>query len=119
MRSRDRDRDREGRRQAQDLQRPVPVVESRRHPRQQHLIDRQTQLTRIKPAEQYDAMSGCDLVIETATEKEDVKRKIYNDLCPSLKADAILASNTSSTARPSSPASSRPSNTTRCPDAIS
>src|SRR6185436_1109876 len=58
--------------------------------------DRQTALTRIKPAEQYDAMSGCDLVIETATEKEDVKRKIYNDLCPSRKADAILASNTSS-----------------------
>jgi 3-hydroxybutyryl-CoA dehydrogenase len=58
--------------------------------------DRQTALTRIKPAEQYDAMGGCDIVIETATEKEDVKRKIYNDLCPALRADAILASNTSS-----------------------
>jgi len=58
--------------------------------------DRQTALTRIKPAEQYDAMSGCDLVIETATEKEDVKRKIFADLSPALRPDAILATNTSS-----------------------
>lgn len=58
--------------------------------------DRTKALTRIKPAEKYDAMGGCDIVIETATEKEDVKRKIYSDLCPSLRPDAILASNTSS-----------------------
>ena len=51
---------------------------------------------RIKPAEQYDAHGGCDLVIETATEKEEVKRKIFSDLCSSLRPDAILASNTSS-----------------------
>ncbi len=35
-------------------------------------------------------------MIESATEKEDVKRKIYAALCPSLKPDAILATNTSS-----------------------
>jgi 3-hydroxybutyryl-CoA dehydrogenase len=58
--------------------------------------DRKTALARIKPAESYDALGSCDLVIETATEKEDVKRKIYSDVCPSLKPDAILASNTSS-----------------------
>ena len=58
--------------------------------------DRQTALGRIAPAETYDALSTCDLVIETATEKEDVKRKIYSDVCPSLRPDAILASNTSS-----------------------
>src|SRR5215211_3221657 len=34
--------------------------------------DRKDALTRIKPAEKYDAMGGCDIVIETATEKEDV-----------------------------------------------
>ena len=39
---------------------------------------------------------SCDLVIETATEKEDVKRKIFSDLCASLKPEAIIASNTSS-----------------------
>ena len=50
----------------------------------------------IKPAEKYDDLAQCDLVIETATEKEDVKRRIYSDLCASLKPDAILASNTSS-----------------------
>jgi len=58
--------------------------------------DRKNALARIKPAEKYDAFSGCDLVIETATEKEDVKRKIFGELCPSLKTDAILATNTSS-----------------------
>jgi 3-hydroxybutyryl-CoA dehydrogenase len=58
--------------------------------------DRKSALARIKPAEKYDALSDCDLVIETATEKEEVKRKIFSDLCPSLKSDAILATNTSS-----------------------
>ncbi|HVV80357.1 MAG TPA: 3-hydroxybutyryl-CoA dehydrogenase [Pseudolabrys sp.] len=58
--------------------------------------DRKSALARIQPAENYEALSGCDLVIETATEKEDVKRKIYADVCPSLRPDAILASNTSS-----------------------
>ena len=58
--------------------------------------DRKNALARIKPAEKYDALSACDLVIETATEKEEVKRKIFSDLCVSLKPEAILASNTSS-----------------------
>ena len=58
--------------------------------------DRKKALALIKPAEKYDALGACDLVIETATEKEDVKRKIYTDLCPALKPDAIIASNTSS-----------------------
>jgi len=58
--------------------------------------DRKGALSRIKSAEKYDALSGCDLVIETATEKEEVKRKIFSDLCASLKSDAILATNTSS-----------------------
>jgi 3-hydroxybutyryl-CoA dehydrogenase len=58
--------------------------------------DRKNALARIKPAETYDGLAGCDLVIETATEKEDVKRKIFTDVCASLKPDAILASNTSS-----------------------
>ena len=57
---------------------------------------RKNALARIKPAEKYDAFADCDLVIETATEKEDVKRKIYSEVCASLKPEAILASNTSS-----------------------
>jgi 3-hydroxybutyryl-CoA dehydrogenase len=58
--------------------------------------ERKAALDRIKPAESYEALSECDLVIETATEKEDVKRKILAALCPMLKPDAIVGSNTSS-----------------------
>ena len=53
-------------------------------------------LALIKPAEKMDALSNCDLVIETATEKEDVKSKIFADLCAGLKPEAIIATNTSS-----------------------
>jgi 3-hydroxybutyryl-CoA dehydrogenase len=58
--------------------------------------ERQAALQRIAPAETLDAFSDCDLVIEAATEKEDVKRTIFATLCPVLKSDAILGSNTSS-----------------------
>jgi len=57
---------------------------------------RQQALAHIKPAEKLADLGACDLVIETATEKEDVKRKILVELCQSLKPEAILATNTSS-----------------------
>jgi 3-hydroxybutyryl-CoA dehydrogenase len=57
---------------------------------------RQAALARISAAETLEALGDCDLVIEAATEKEDVKRAIYAALCPSLKPDAILGTNTSS-----------------------
>jgi len=57
---------------------------------------RQAALKRIVPADSYDAFADCDLVIEAATEKEDVKRTIFANLCPSLKPDAIIGTNTSS-----------------------
>jgi len=57
---------------------------------------RKAGLALIKPAEKYDDLAACDLVIETATEKEDVKRKIFADLCLSIKPEAIIATNTSS-----------------------
>jgi 3-hydroxybutyryl-CoA dehydrogenase len=41
-------------------------------------------------------LADCDLVIETAVEKEEVKRKIFHALCAVLKPEAIIASNTSS-----------------------
>ena len=53
-------------------------------------------LALISPADKLEALANCDLVIETATEKEDVKRKIFADLCTSLKPEAIIATNTSS-----------------------
>ncbi len=58
--------------------------------------ERKAALALIKPAEKYDELGTCDLVIETATEKEEVKRKIFTDLCASLRPDAIIATNTSS-----------------------
>jgi 3-hydroxybutyryl-CoA dehydrogenase len=58
--------------------------------------DRQKALNRIVAAENYDALGDCDLVIEAATEKAEVKRGIYSSLCPSLKPEAILGTNTSS-----------------------
>jgi 3-hydroxybutyryl-CoA dehydrogenase len=57
---------------------------------------KRTALSLIKPAEKYDDFARCDLVIETATEKEDVKRRIFADLCAGLKPEAIIATNTSS-----------------------
>jgi len=58
--------------------------------------ERQDALARIAPAEALDAMADCDLVIETAAEKEDVKLKIFSQLCPVLKPEAIIGTNTSS-----------------------
>jgi 3-hydroxybutyryl-CoA dehydrogenase len=57
---------------------------------------RQAALKKIVPTEMLDGLGDCDLVIEAATEKEDVKRAIFSSLCPSLKPDAILGTNTSS-----------------------
>jgi 3-hydroxybutyryl-CoA dehydrogenase len=57
---------------------------------------RDAALNKITPAPDYDAFSDSDLVIEAATENEEIKRKIFSKLCPSLKPTAILATNTSS-----------------------
>ncbi|MCC6949572.1 MAG: 3-hydroxybutyryl-CoA dehydrogenase [Bradyrhizobiaceae bacterium] len=57
---------------------------------------RKAALARITPAENMQALADCDLVIESATEKEDVKRKIFAELSPLLKPDATIATNTSS-----------------------
>jgi 3-hydroxybutyryl-CoA dehydrogenase len=53
-------------------------------------------LARIGQTESLDGLADCDLVIETAVEKEEVKRKIFHALCAVLKPEAIIASNTSS-----------------------
>jgi 3-hydroxybutyryl-CoA dehydrogenase len=53
-------------------------------------------IARIRPAENYDAFADADLVIEAAVEDETIKRAIFTDLCPSLKEDAVIATNTSS-----------------------
>ena len=57
---------------------------------------RKKALARITSTETLDGLADCDLVIETAVEKEEVKRKIFHDVCAVLKPEAIIASNTSS-----------------------
>jgi 3-hydroxybutyryl-CoA dehydrogenase len=57
---------------------------------------RKAAMGRIKPAVGMDSLAECDIVIESAAEKEEIKRKIFHDLCAVLKHDAIVASNTSS-----------------------
>jgi 3-hydroxybutyryl-CoA dehydrogenase len=58
--------------------------------------DKEAALKRISTSENLEGLSDCDLVIEAATEKEEVKRKIFQDLCPVLKPETLVASNTSS-----------------------
>jgi 3-hydroxybutyryl-CoA dehydrogenase len=58
--------------------------------------DRKKALKRINFAESFSDFGDADLVIEAATEDETVKRKIFVALCPFLKSDAIVATNTSS-----------------------
>ena len=58
--------------------------------------DKSAALRRIKTGTSYDMFGDCDIVIEAATEKEDVKREIFKKLVPQLKGTAIIASNTSS-----------------------
>jgi 3-hydroxybutyryl-CoA dehydrogenase len=58
--------------------------------------ERKAALDRIQPALDYEALAPCDVVIEAATENEEIKRSIFKALCPSLRPETVLASNTSS-----------------------
>jgi 3-hydroxybutyryl-CoA dehydrogenase len=53
-------------------------------------------LGRIETTTKLDDLSGCDLVVEAAVERVDVKCEIFHKLDRILRAGAILASNTSS-----------------------
>jgi 3-hydroxybutyryl-CoA dehydrogenase len=55
-----------------------------------------TTLSRIEPVASYEPMASADLIIEAATEKEEIKRKIFAEVGKILGHQAILASNTSS-----------------------
>ena len=58
--------------------------------------DKRKALARITYADTMGKLGDADLVIEAATEDETVKRKIFVALCPFLKANAIVSTNTSS-----------------------
>jgi len=58
--------------------------------------DKNAALGRISLSTDYAAFGDCDLVVEAASEKEDVKRAIFKLLVPQLKPSSMIASNTSS-----------------------
>jgi 3-hydroxybutyryl-CoA dehydrogenase len=57
--------------------------------------ERRATLDRIATTTEFE-FSTCDVVIEAATEDEAVKKEIFAKVCPSLKPEAILCTNTSS-----------------------
>ena len=58
--------------------------------------EKATAMARISTASSISALADCDLVIEAATERVDLKLRIFAELDSVVKPDAILASNTSS-----------------------
>ena len=58
--------------------------------------ERKQALDRIAIAESFKDMSGRDFVIESATEDEDIKRRILQELCPLLPPETLIGTNTSS-----------------------
>ena len=58
--------------------------------------DHQAALARIQPESDVTALGTLDLIIEAATEKEEIKHKIFASLTPHLGEQTILTSNTSS-----------------------
>ena len=57
---------------------------------------RDAALARIATGTDLAAMKDCDLVVEAAVEKQDLKFTLFRDLDRLVRSDAILASNTSS-----------------------
>lgn len=58
--------------------------------------ERKAALACITGSVDVQDLAAVDLVIEAATEDESVKRKIFGQICPVLKPEALLATNTSS-----------------------
>ena len=58
--------------------------------------DKQAALKRIATGNSLEIFKDCDLVIETVIEDEEVKKQILRELCPLLKPEAIICTNTSS-----------------------
>ncbi len=58
--------------------------------------EHQAALKRITTGQTFDLLKDSDFVVEAATEKEEIKKEIMKALCPVLKPEAMLASNTSS-----------------------
>ena len=58
--------------------------------------DKDAALARIAPGGSLEIFGDSDIVIEAASENEEIKREIFKALCPLIKPQAIVCSNTSS-----------------------
>lgn len=58
--------------------------------------EKATAMGRIKTTLELPALGGTDLIIEAATEREEIKHQIFDTLKPHLGPDTLLTSNTSS-----------------------
>jgi 3-hydroxybutyryl-CoA dehydrogenase len=58
--------------------------------------DKAAALERIRTGLDYALFGDCDMVIEAATEREEIKREIFKKLTPALRPEALIATNTSS-----------------------
>jgi 3-hydroxybutyryl-CoA dehydrogenase len=58
--------------------------------------DKEAALGRITPVLERSKLADCELIVEAATEKFEIKAEIFRDLDRLTKPDVILASNTSS-----------------------
>jgi 3-hydroxybutyryl-CoA dehydrogenase len=58
--------------------------------------NRKAALSRITGSPDVNDLAPMDLIIEAATEDETIKRKIFAQVCPILKPETVLATNTSS-----------------------
>jgi len=59
-------------------------------------IERRDALDRLTPDFDGYGIARADLVIEAVAEREEIKRKVFEDVAARMKPDAILATNTSS-----------------------
>lgn len=59
-------------------------------------LERESGLARLSETTELGELGACDLVVESATEREEIKSRIFQDLLPSLSPDTILTTNTSS-----------------------
>ena len=60
------------------------------------IAEAEAAMGRITPVGDYDRMGEAGLIIEAATEREEIKKAIFEKAGEKLAADAIMASNTSS-----------------------
>ena len=58
--------------------------------------ERQSALKRIRAVASLEEIASADIVVEAAVENEAIKREIFSKVCPYLRPESILASNTSS-----------------------